>query len=55
MSNAINVRVVSPITTKGFRKDSDFDTIRNSDLNISHSQIEIGPASIETEFDEVMC
>ena len=55
MSNAINVRVVSPITTKGFRKDSDFDTIRNSDLNISHSQIEIGPASIETEFDEAMC
>ena len=54
MSNAINVRVVSPITTKGFRKDSDFDTIRNSDLNISHSQIEIGPASIETEFDEAM-
>ena len=35
MSNAINVRVVSPITTKGFWKDSDFDTIRNSDLNIS--------------------
>ena len=33
MSNAINVRVVSPITTKGFRKDSDFDTIRNLDLN----------------------
>ena len=55
MSNEINVRVVSPITTKGFRKDSDFDTIRNSDLNISHSQIEIGPASIETEFDEAMC
>ena len=55
MSNAINVRVVSPITTKGFRKDSDFDTIRNSDLNISHSQIEIVPASIETEFDEAMC
>jgi allantoin racemase len=55
MSNAINVRVVSPIITKGFRKDSDFDTIRNLDLNISHSQIEIGPASIETEFDEAMC
>ena len=55
MTDSIKVRVVSPITTKGFRKQSDFDSIRRKDLYISHSQIEIGPASIETEYDEAMC
>ena len=55
MTDSIKVRVVSPITTKGFRKQSDFDSIRREDLYISHSQIEIGPASIETEYDEAMC
>ncbi len=55
MIDTIKVRVVSPITTKGFRKESDFDSIRRNDLKISHSQIEIGPASIETEYDEAMC
>ena len=51
----INIRVVTPITTKGFRKASDFAEIGKGDFVITHSQIDIGPASIETEFDEAMC
>ena len=51
----IDIRVVTPITTKGFRKESDFAEIGQGDFKVSHSQIDIGPASIETEFDEAMC
>ena len=51
----IDVRVVTPITTKGFRKQSDFEDLGKGDFKVSHSQIDIGPASIETEFDEAMC
>ena len=51
----IDIRVVTPITTKGFRKESDFSEIGQGDFKVSHSQIDIGPASIETEFDEAMC
>ncbi len=52
---SINIRVVTPITTKGFRKESDFSEIGKGDFVVTHSQIDIGPASIETEFDEAMC
>ena len=51
----IDIRVVSPITTKGFRKDSDLLPLGGEIFKVSASQIEIGPASIESEFDEAMC
>ena len=51
----INIRVVSPITTKGFRKDSDLISLGGRIFKVSASQIDIGPASIESEFDEAMC
>ena len=51
----INIRVVSPITTKGFRKDSDLIPLGDGLFKVSASQIDIGPASIESEFDEAMC
>lgn len=51
----INIRVVSPITTKGFRKDSDLIPLGDGMFKVSASQIDIGPASIESEFDEAMC
>ena len=51
----INIRVVSPITTKGFRKDSDLIPLGGGMFKVSASQIDIGPASIESEFDEAMC
>ena len=50
-----NIRVVSPITTKGFRKLEDLTSIGGNEFNVSHSQIDIGPASIECEYDEAMC
>ena len=52
---SIDIRVVSPITTKGFRKESDLMSIGGDMFKVSASQIEIGPASIESEFDEAMC
>ena len=51
----INVRVVSPITTKGFRKVEDLTSIGGDTYNVTASQIDIGPASIECEYDEAMC
>ena len=51
----IDIRVVSPITTKGFRKDSDLLPLGGDIFKVSASQIEMGPASIESEFDEAMC
>ena len=51
----IDVRVVSPITTKGFRKKSDLFPLGGDIFKVSASQIDIGPASIESEFDEAMC
>ena len=51
----IDVRVVSPITTKGFRKIEDLTPIGQNIFNVTASQIDIGPASIECEYDEAMC
>ena len=50
----IDVRVVSPITTKGFRKESDLFPLGGDIFKVSASQIDIGPASIESEFDEAI-
>ena len=51
----IDVRVISPITTKGFRKIEDLTPIGQNIFNVTASQIDIGPASIECEYDEAMC
>ena len=50
----INVRVVTPITTKGFRRTEDLNAIGANDFTVSHSEIDIGPGSIECEYDEAM-
>ncbi len=49
-----HIRIVTPITTRGFRKPSDFDALRTPDIEISLREIDIGPASIECEFDEML-
>ena len=51
---SINVRVVTPITTKGFRRTEDLNAIGANDFTVSHSEIDIGPGSIECEYDEAM-
>ena len=42
---AMDVRVVTPITTWGFRDKSEFRALERPDLTISHIEIETGPAS----------
>ena len=49
-----HIRVVTPITTHGFRKASDFDGLAGPDTIISHVEIDKGPASIECEYDEML-
>ena len=49
-----HVRVVTPITTRGFRRSSDFDALRGPGLRIDMVEIENGPASIECELDEAL-
>ncbi len=51
---ATHVRVVTPITTWGFRDKSEFRALERADLEISHVEIESGPASIECEYDEAL-
>ena len=51
---AMDVRVVTPITTWGFRDKSEFRALERPGLTISHVEIETGPASIECEYDEAL-
>ncbi len=49
-----HIRVVTPITTHGFRKLSDFAQLASAEVEISLKEIDIGPASIESEYDEML-
>lgn len=49
-----HIRVVTPITTHGFRKLSDFAPLESAEVEISLKEIDIGPASIECEYDEML-
>lgn len=48
------VRVVTPITTRNFRKLSDFDGLQASEVAVDFVEIDTGPASIECELDEAL-
>jgi allantoin racemase len=48
------VRVVTPITTRGFRSPHDFDALQSADVTVEMVEIDTGPASIECEFDEAL-
>jgi allantoin racemase len=50
----MRVHVVTPITTHGFTKQSDFESIARADTEVGHSELDTGPASIESEFDEAI-
>jgi allantoin racemase len=52
--NAIQVRVISPIVTKGFRKLSDLEALEYPGVTLSHAEIAAGPGSIESEFEAAM-
>jgi allantoin racemase len=50
----VKLRVVTPITTKGFMCADDFAQIVRPDTILSHVDLDHGPPSIESEFDEML-
>lgn len=50
-TNVVEVRVVSPIVTRGFRKLSDLKALEYAGVSVSHAEIKTGPGSIESEFE----
>ncbi|MBD1147891.1 aspartate/glutamate racemase family protein [Pelagibacterales bacterium SAG-MED31] len=51
---SINVKLVTPITAKGLRKNEHLDLMTSNDLKVSATGIDIGPNSIECEYEEAM-
>jgi allantoin racemase len=50
------IHVITPTTTAHFRCGSEeFRQCERPDLGVTHSYLEMGPASIESEFDEALC
>lgn len=48
------IHVITPIITTGFRTEDEFKVCERSDLEVTHSMLKSGPASIESEFDEAL-
>lgn len=49
-----NIRLITPIVTKGIRTLADVAPFVRPDLSITHTLLDSGPPSIECEFDEVL-
>jgi allantoin racemase len=47
----IHIRVVTPITTQGFRTQEDATTLRSEGVTVDFVNIDTGPASIECEYE----
>ena len=50
----MKLRIITPITTVGFASIEPFLPLVRSDTELSHVQIEFGPASIESDYDEML-
>jgi allantoin racemase len=50
----MHIRIVTPITTPGFTHAADFEPLARSDVQVSQTELDIGPASIESAFDEAL-
>ncbi len=48
------IHLITPVTTKGFRKLDEIAHLSSSDLRFTHSELDRGPPSIECEFDEAL-
>lgn len=51
-NESLRIHVVVPITTKGFRTAEDFASYAGPGISVTISEIENGPASIESEFED---
>lgn len=51
---AKNVRIVTPVITEGIRTLDDLAPFERADLKFSHSLLDVGPSSIECEYDEAL-
>jgi allantoin racemase len=54
MKRQVHVRIVSPITTVGFRHRAALQSLESPGLIVSGSQITRGPGSIESEYENAM-
>jgi allantoin racemase len=50
----MKLRIVTPITTHGFASIDEFLPLVRADTELSHVEIDHGPASIESDFDEML-
>ncbi len=48
------IQVITPIITRGVRQLDDLRELEHPDLELRHSLLDKGPASIESEFDEAL-
>jgi allantoin racemase len=48
------IELITPIITRGIRTLAEVQPLERADLSISHSLLDQGPASIESEFDEAL-
>lgn len=49
------LKIISPSIAKGLRSIEEFKSMMRPDLEIEHTMIDLGPPSIESEFDEALC
>lgn len=52
--DTVHVRVIVPITTRGFRRPDMLRALESPGVVVSHAEIETGPGSIECEFEAAM-
>jgi allantoin racemase len=49
-----SIHIITPIITKGMRSLDDVHPYEREDLTVTHSLLDTGPSSIESEFDEAI-
>ena len=52
--DTVHVRVIVPITTRGFRRPDMLRALESPGVVVSHAEIDTGPGSIECEFEAAM-
>ena len=52
--DSVHVRVIVPITTRGFRRPEALKALESPGVIVSHTEIDTGPGSIECEFEAAL-